>query len=270
MVATGEGTGGCGVRTVCLHPNISGPSNLPYNFQVTTDVSGGVVVWGTDATDYQAFDTDGALKDYSQGVRVVSAAIYVQSLASLATNSGSFTCYNRPFPPVLMVDTNDVPAYQNLYKSTIVPINLNQACTTRWYPVKQDGASYDMFYIPQQPAGPNWDNDGPDCPFWEMGVIVEGAAEGTAFEFIICVNYEFLPKQNAINILDATPSPVDAQEVDLVENWVQDMPATGSTSNKVVDTPPQVSMTPEPGFGTGFGMFAEVISEIAPIALALL
>lgn len=257
---------GCGIRTTCLHPN-AGTTNASDNFQTIGDLGvEGQPIWGP----LKEFDAAETLKTYSQGVRVVSAALYVQSLASLSENSGEITAYLRPYPAVLYVDGNELETYQNTYKASIIPVNLNKPAMVRWYPVKDNGAEYDMFYLPTQTAGPGYENDGPEVPFWEMGFIITGCPSGTQFEVMIVVNYEFIPLTNAINILDASPSPVDAQEVDMVETWVQDMSPSGMTSNNNVSSPPQVSEVEEPGFGTGFGFLAEIFKEIAPIALALL
>lgn len=260
----GHGIAGC--ETTCLHPNLMGGGPAAQNFRTTTaDAEQASITWEELPLP---FDTQDALQSFSRGVRVVSAAVYAQSEASLATNQGLITSYVAPYPPALA--EVGLTYFQNLYKTSMTPTNSNDPAVSRFYPIKQNGAEYDMFYVPTNVVGPGYDTDGPETPFWEMGHIISGAEVGTIWLFTIVVNYEFMPFENAINILDASPSPNDAQEVDLVENWVQDMPPTTMTSNRIVATPPMSSETPEPGEGTGFGMFFEVISELAPLALALL
>lgn len=267
---TPSSTGVCGVRTVCLHPNLSGSPLASQNFQVllTTSTTSDLD-WNPS---YLAFDTSDVLTSFSQGVRVVSASLTLQSESSLSNNAGAMTAYCLPYGHSLTPDSQTLSHYQNYYKSSVIPINNNQPAEVLFYPVKENGGMYDMFYRPDQATGPGTDSSGPDCPIWEMGIIVNTIASSTAPSFLyqICVNYEFIPSENSINILDAKPSRQDAQEVDLVENWVQDMPITGMVSTRKVSTPPMTSQVPDPGQPSGFGMFFEVIKELTPLALALI
>lgn len=256
-----------GIRTVCLHPNLSGSGPDPENYQellttsTVTDLD-----WNPSLLE---FDTSRVLQQYAQGVRVVSASLSVQSEASLNSNQGAFTAYCLPYGHSLTPNSQPLSVYQNYYKSAVIPINNNQPAEVLFFPVKENGGMYDMFYRPEQPTGAGYDDSGPDNPIWEMGIIINTTAT-VDYLWTICVNYEFIPLENSINILDAKPSPTDAQEVDLVENWVQDMPITGMVSTKKVSTPPMTSPVPEPGAPTGFGMFFEVLKELAPLALALI
>jgi len=261
----------CGLRTICLHPNLSGSGPTPLNYQDLCVIEQGTneVSWPIES--YKAFDSTATLQAYSQGVRIVSAAIYIQSEASLENNSGMITAYCIPYPTQMSdadgAANKPLSYYQNRYKSTLIPINNNQPAVVRWFPVKQDGGMYDMFYIPTQGAGPGYSGDGPDCPYWEMGLIISGCVNDTQFEATIVVNYEFLPLNNAVNIISAAPSPEDAEEINLVENWVQDMPIGNMSNNKTVSKSPSTSEVVEPGLGTGFGMFAEVVCELLPFLL---
>jgi hypothetical protein len=214
-------------------------------------------------------DTTEPLQTYSDGVRVVSAAIYCQPLTSLSSNSGMMIGYINPFGSSLFTATTPLDDYVNHYKSALIPVNNNEPCIVRWYPIKQNGGFYDMFYDPSEKVD-GTDPDVQKIPYYEMGVVVTGSEEAALFEFTTVINYEFTPFSNAINILDAKPSPSDAQEVDLVENWVQDLDPVSITSNRVVATPPAAEKTPEPGEDSGFGMFFEVVKEILPLAGLLL
>jgi hypothetical protein len=267
------GTSGCaGIRTTCLHPNLVGSPLASQNYQYLLNTSTTADLdWNPS---HLAFDTSAVLQDYSQGVRIVSASLSVSPEVSQNSNQGAMTAYVLPYRASLTADSNPLSVYQNYYKSCVVPINNNQPAECKFFPVKENGGQYDMFYDPNQGVGPSGDASGPDNPYWEMGIIVNGATSQNYF-WQICVNYEFIPNENSINILDAKPSPTDAQEIDLVENWVQDMPITGMVSTKKVATPPMTSMVPEPGQTakgeqTGFGMFFEVVKELAPLALALI
>jgi hypothetical protein len=257
----------CGVRTTCLHPNEQG--GIQSNYQVTDSAlsTSGAVSWNLANIP---FPTNAPLQSYSDGVRVVSAAMYCQSEASLATNSGLMTAYVEGYPDKLILNGNPLTDYQNAYKTAIVPINNNEPAMVRFFPIKQDGGQYDMFYRPTAGIGGVTAGGTFENPFWEMGVLIHGAPVGAVFLFTIVVNYEFVPFENAINILDASPSPVDAQEVDLVELWTQDLDPAQITTNQIVARPPASSEVEEPGEETGFGMFFEVIKELAPLALSFL
>jgi hypothetical protein len=256
-----------GYRTTCLHPNEAG--GIQSNFQVTDPAASTSATVKWDATN-RNFETNKALQAYSDSVRVVSAAIYCQSEASLASNSGLMIGYVEAYPDALIATGDPLSVYENSYKSAIVPINNNEPCMTRFFPVKSDGAAYDMFYQPTLGVGGVSASGQFLNPRWEMGILIHGAPPGAVFLITAVVNYEFIPFQNAINILDASPSPVDAQETDLVELWTQTLDPVQMTNNKVVATPPQASQVEEPGEESGFGMFFEVIKEIAPLALGLL
>jgi len=266
-ITTGAASGVCGIRTTCLHPNLVGSPLASQNYQLLLNTSTTADLdWNPSML---AFDTSSVLQTYSTGVRVVSASLSLQSEASQLNNSGAMTAYVLPYRAALTADGNNLSHYQNYYKSSVIPVNNNQPAEVLFYPIKENGGMYDMFYDPVQGVGPGDDTSGPDNPFWEMGIIVNGAG-ATNFFYQICVNYEFVPSENSINILDAKPSPNDAQEIDLVENWVQDMPVTGMVSTKKVSAPPMTSTVEPPGETTGFGMFFEVIKELAPLALALI
>lgn len=269
------GTSGvAALRIETVYPATEVTTGLPANVvQVASAVNaGGGPDWPprTDVTS-QPLDTTQALKDYSDGVRVASAAIYCQSQASLATNAGEMIAYGNPFGPVPFPSTAALTDYVNHYKTALIPINNNQPAMTRWYPIDQNGGEYQMFYDSnngtwtQTGSGPELDQ----VPLWELGVICNGCTPGSVYLFTIVVNYEFVPFENSINILDAKPSPCDAQEVDLVENWVQDLDPAQITTNKIVATPPKASEIPEPGEGTGFGMFFETVKELLPIAMSV-
>lgn len=251
--------GTCGVRTCCLHPTSAGiPPNEDYGFVQTLDTSTtGAVVWEPDAIEW---DTTDALQAYAQGVRVVSAALYVQPESSLSTCSGEICLFVKPGLKSGLTTYND---FANNYGSVLLPLNSNQASMIRWFPMSQGEKTYDAFYNPNAISTDSLDFP----PFWELGFLTSGVPGETTFRYSIVVNYEFLPKENSINILSASPSPQDAEEVDLVENWISNEPAAHPVSNKVVASPPSpVSPTHEDNT-SGFGMFYNVLEELVPIVL---
>jgi hypothetical protein len=255
-----------GWRVKCPLPNLTGGGPASYNYNAT-DVTSTVtnVVWSSAEG---AFETSSVLRSYSDGVRVVSAALYVESEASLSDNSGIMVGYINPYPDAVF-PTQALSEFQNHYKSSTVPVNNNKPIVVRWIPVKQNGGMYDMFYEPTNGAGPASASE-VTVPWYEFGVIITGAPSGTTFQVMCVVNYEFIPTENAINILDAKPSPVDAQEIDLVENWVQEVDITTVIPQKQMSSSPSSSNLEEPGQGTGFGMWAETLMEVAPFILGAL
>lgn len=260
-----------GYRVVTPLPNFTGGGPDCFNWQYTEATSDALdVKWPATLLSASCFpfETSETLRSYSDGVRVVSASITVQSEASLQNNSGMMVGYINPYPDQLFPTGLPLTTYANHYKSGLVPINNNRPCMVKYLPVKQNGGMYDMFYEPTNGVGSA--ANGASVPFYEMGVLINGAPSGTTFLVTVVVNYEFLPVKNSINILAAKPSPVDAQEVDLVENWVQDMDVVSMTSSAKASSAPSASATVEPGQGTGFGMFAETVLEMLPVLLPLI
>lgn len=283
-----------GIKIDSPYPNKQGTGYVAHNFQKWTP-NAGTPIWGNGATaGTSPLATDAALKAYAEGVRVVSASLAVWSESSLAFNSGEMVGFTNPWDIVsepLEGTGANYDYYLNRYKSTIVPINNNKPVITRWFPVKMAGQrtqifsgnnqtsadniglSYDTFYSPI--AFDYTQDDGKTVlvptafPWWTLGVVgkTEPAARMMAK---IVINYEFIPVSNSINILDARPSPQDATETDLVENWVQSMEPTVIASTKTVTRPPETASIQHGDEQTGFGMFAEVVKEILPFAMAFL
>jgi hypothetical protein len=251
-----------GVVTQTLFPSAIGPNEgyTATNPATSTNVLVDFLV-GT------RYDTTDALQAYAQGVRVVSAAIYVQPECTLANAAGEICMFvvpgeQKPAAP----ETYD--EYVNKYGSVTIPLNTQSSSMARWYPIKmnryanaQENTDYSAFYDPFNAA--------PDPHF--MGFITNGVPAGVSLRWTIVINYEFLPQENSINILNAKPSPADSTEVDLVENWVQSDSPVRPVSLKMMETPPSpVSPTHDEAAEndeSGFGMFFNVLKELAPLAL---
>jgi hypothetical protein len=201
--------------------------------------------------------------------RIVSAALYIQPEPSLATDQGEMTVWVSPFRDFSSPQYID---YANLYKSVIIPLNANKASCVRWFPIARQDWSYKTFCRTNGREATDDDISEKAYPFWQLGVATEGCAPGISIRVTMVINYEFIPTNNTLNVLGASPSPQDVTEVDLVENWVQDMPIGNAIPQSQAAKSP--SNTPvEHGSndaGTGFGMFFNVVKELAPIALALL
>lgn len=226
-------------------------------------------VWGNQGVP---FDNVADLQAVTGDHRIVSACLMVQPEPSLATNQGEFTLFSIPFDDE---GSGQYETYMNRYKSSTVPVNSNKAGMALWYPCAVDYRSFKDFFTTTAhfiDTGSNSIEPGETIPPWVLGFIANGCAGNVTFRVTVVINYEFIPRYNSLNIIDSSPSPNDAVEVDLVENWVQELPVTKILPQSAVSRAPQ-TVEPQHGdndAGTGFGMFFNVISELAPLALALL
>lgn len=215
---------------------------------------------------YQSLDTNDALAAYSEGVRVVSACLCVESEGSLVTSEGLLSIGSTPY--FQQVSPN-LSSYKSAYGTALMPLNASTPMMVKWFPVNKGNQTYSSFYDPNLTAVGNTEQH---VPFWGMFAIVEGVTNPVTFRCRLVVNYEFLPRKNSIDILSANPSPVDATEVDLVESWVAETPNAKPTTTQSMSSSPGAGLLEreelqQDGGPTGFGMFAEVLGEILPYAL---
>jgi hypothetical protein len=209
------------------------------------------------------------LKAITGAHRIVSASLTVMPETSLAQNQGEFTLFSAPFTienSPLYLD------YVNKYKSTTIPLNAGKPGIVRWYPVMREDISFKSFVQTDGTSFGEVFSSSDTTPLWELGFVAAGVEPDATFRLTLVVNYEFIPRYNTLNVLDVSPSPADATEVDMVENWVQDMDVAGTTTFNVAASAPK-TVDPQHGEtdeGTGFGMFFNVVKEILPFAAALL
>lgn len=270
--ANGNGIGG--LRTVSLLPNQNTGSGVyGANYQLTNASSSTISVeWGAGAlgaTD--GFATTPPLVAYAQGVRVVSAAIYCESEASLTGTAGElvlgFNGYNVSGAIPSLAGGLSMAAYRNNYGTSIMPLNTCQPMKVLWTPFNKDQQTYSSFYQPNLAKLGQLDDS---CPYWELFVLCNGCPANTAFRVRLIVNYEFIPRENVIDIISANPSPVDSTDVDLTEAWVAESPVTKPVSAKEMSANPGAQIMeamPQDGGDTGFGMFFEVLKELVPFAI---
>lgn len=278
--------GVAGVRVCSPYPNLLNTgSALGSNYQVTNPLStSSSLQWGnggaTMGTMIAFSDTNGTLQACTQGVRIVSACVTGTVETSTLNDSGEGCAFLTPFDvdgielgaassAVLYADT------ANKFGSSTIAINKHKNLVSRWFPTQRtensdsviealDTFDYKAFVDPALTSNTEW------VP-WEFGVVFVGmtASSGNC-KFEIIINYEFIPLLNTMNIIDSAKSPVDPQEEQLVETWLPDLPKTGIISDKQLTVAPSASAVPEPGEGTGFGMFFDVVKEILPIATGVL
>lgn len=232
----------------------------------STNAAGGTFTSGT-AIPFEAIT---GIQQITNQHRIVSACLMVQPEVSLSTNQGEYCLFLNDFA---VEESSDYGDYLNNYKSVAIPISSAQnSGIVRWFPVARQDWNFKAF-LRTDGIQLDYDDDTAtsDCPYWVLGVLFSGAPAGR-FRCTVVVNYEFIPKDNVLNVLDTSPSPQDSMETDLVERWVQDAPLAAPIPTRVASSS-QSSVEPSPGTndsGTGFGMFFNVISELAPLALALL
>lgn len=283
MTVTTNGAGVCGLRVVSPFINdgnlaASDAETDGWNWQHVDPVAGvssikwgannetGSFVWHKGA----AFSGVSELKRITNMHRVVSAALYVQPEPDGLTNKGEYTLFMQPYGTT---DSPDYNNYLNYYKSVPIPLSSPQPngriC---WVPFYRNDWNYKSF-VRTNGTTAALDDDHDQCyPMWTFGMVTNGCNESVTFRITVVVNYEFIPTYNTLNVIDASPSPEDAQEVELVETWVQDMDVARPVGERAVSSSPS-TVTPQHGEtdeGTGFGMFFNVVKEILPFAAMLL
>jgi len=277
----GRQTGGIRIISPWVNKCVDGFGTDGLNYQVvdpastvTTIVWGGInPVGGAFAAGKgHGFDGAGEISISAASHRVVSAALYVQPEGSLANNSGEFTLFSFPYPDDSSNGSPQYNDYMNSYKASTIALNTNQAGVVRWYPFNRGLRDFKSFIDTDLLTLDEAGIEPAECvPNWEMGVVLNCDPD-VSFRCTMVVNYEFIPQFNTLNILSVSPSPCDATETDMVERWTQDMPVASPAPQRVVAASPS-AVTPQHGEtdeGTGFGMFFNVIKELAPLVLALL
>lgn len=275
------GTGGVGGLRI-ISPYINAVSDqagvdtgINYQKVFAEDTTPINIAWGhigdpVPGSGY-AFPGSSDIRAITNNHRIVSAGLIVEPEPSLDSNKGEFTLYSIPMGSTSSPNYND---YMNFYKSSTVPVNANKPGLVRWYPFTSQDWSFKSFLrtngerFSQDDDG---DSEGREpCPYWELGVVASGCEPGVVCRVTMVVNYEFTPTFNTLNVLGVSPSPVDQQETDLVERWVQDMPVASTVSTAAASKSPSSVSPSHDDDQTGFGMFFNILSELAPLALALI
>jgi hypothetical protein len=214
------------------------------------------------------------MKSNSKQHRVVSCSVVAQPEISTLADAGEICAFVTPF------GCNDATvtyaALQYQWDSSLMPVNVHKPVIARWYPLESqfnlfngrdsitpdDGSintiSYRDFINPDPDEGTN------GVVPWEVGVVCTGMTPSQGIvRYQICVNYEFIPISSTA-MVTTEPSPIDPMEEQLVASWVSDCPITSVVSQKQASKAPTGSSVPEEQ--TGFGMFADVVKEIIPLA----
>lgn len=75
-------------------------------------------------------------------------------------------------------------------------------------------------YIPQDTGALTYFSATSSAAQGVCGVVIDGAVPGDIVEFTILENYEFIPANNAINLIDPTPSVSDPIEMSIASNAI--------------------------------------------------
>jgi len=265
-----QGVVGLRISSPYLNSCNNGVSTDGCNYQVT-DVAAALtnVTWtGIQVgANSEPFAIASDFKPLVQGHRVVSAAVYAQPLTNFTQNQGDGVAFIKPWR---YVTAQPWDSYVNDYASAVLPNNTDQGLVVRWTPINFNRQSYTDFY------SANFASIGSgtaDAPYWEMGILFNyEAAANVPVLFTIVVNYEFVPLANIINILDASVSPTDLTEEELVVDWAAQLPKGDTVSPEVIGTSPGVEETqsieqPEDSGLPWSDMAMNVLEEMIPIAL---
>lgn len=248
-----------GIQVVSPYPGISAASPSGQNFQYMDTLTSGsaAINWGALAP----FATNLPLHEYSQGVRVVSYGLYVESEASLASSSGEMVLFLEPWG--YSADGAPYDQYTNLYGTSIMPLNKNQAMSVTWFPCNEENCEYTAFYKTDVTTGtpPPIDRGIDHQKPWGLGCIVSGCPAGTAFRGMIVVNYEFIPHENAIDLLSAAPSRQDVVEEEFVVAQAASEPASRPVTAESMGSSPSVA--PPTSNDPDFGFFGDIVKIIA-------
>jgi len=269
-----NGNGMAGLRILTPYINEGSDTSTSINYQIptpTASISPINIAWGDGANigfNYGYPFTGAAdIQGVTNAHRVVSMEMIVEHEASGLNNQGEMNLAAVPW------QTAGSPLYsdhQNLYSAVQIPLNQNKPAVVRWFPMNRQAFNYTAFqYTNCDEVG---QDDEPDtsAPVWTLEFLANGCASGITFKITMVVNYEFLPIYNTLNILSLSPSPVDVEEEQLVGNWVETMPVAEPGSDKRVNSSAS-TVSPQHGDEpTGFGMIANVISEIIPFVSLLL
>jgi hypothetical protein len=272
--------GTSGLRVVCPYINSFNYATVtPFglNFQYTTAASAPAnLLWGAAGGASSFAVTPALLKANALSHRVVSACVIAQPEISTLSDAGEMCAFVTPFSARPAAATYS--SYQSYWDSTILPVNAHKPLITRWYPCSSEAQPFNGLIISGSgenfsyqdflnPSDNGHDNGGVGVVPWEFGVVCSGmAASVGTIRYQIIVNYEFIPLSSQA-MVSSDPSPIDPMEEQLVNQWVSDAPVTEVVSQKMASMAPTESAIAVNSEPSGFGMFFNVLEELAPLAI---
>jgi hypothetical protein len=281
--------GVAGLKITCPYMlRADAPTAGPTNFYVTNPAATPTVLsWGNGAggSGSNIFTGNSALTGTATSIsvslynRVVSAAVYADYEGTDLQDSGDFTCWYSPaklntVQAIIGASGNSVA--QNLYGSSIIPINRGMPVKVLWFPLSEGDYSYGSFLASDATRVQEFLIADGDTQAWELGIAAQGIAVSTgAIKFTMVVNYEWIPRNNFTSLVAPQPSPIDPMEEQIVIRGMESLDTTGVSTTKRADAQPGTQRTAptegreQAGFG-GLGMMFDVVKEILPLAGLLL
>lgn len=271
------GVSGCRVRFP--FPNSTGGGLNAYNYQVTDPTAtAAAIIWSDGVLPAnnppgKVFQQNAVMVTNSIGSRIVSASVTAIPEISSLSNSGEMCAYVFPWSGVerRFASPLTYASYTTLQDSSTLPVNQMKPLAARWYPVSMGdaeagGLDYHDFIVPG--AIPPQAQGVAVTPEWQFGVICSGmtASVGTV-KFEIVINFEYLVLLNIMDLVDVGPSRVDEFEEQFTLKCISEEPVTGVVPlSHIGAAPSPVIDVPDP---TGFGFLANIIKEVAPLAISL-
>lgn len=257
---------GCaGLRVSSPYVQGNGAGGADYSqYQVVT--SGGTAAslgWGNITNTIgngMAFDEvnaslggNGSLDSLAALVRPVSACVMATYTGTSLSDAGTMCAYTNPG----FLENSAVSAdrLKSLYGSIVTPCKANKALVARLLPIQLGEAMIPVAaanlpavagttcdYRDFIHANHNYASLGTPNPKREFGVFLTGATPSTgSVDFIIVVNFEFIPRFSSGSLLSTSPSPVDMYEEAFVMSTLDIEDATGTCSLKQFSEVPSAS-----------------------------
>ena len=264
-----------GVRVVRPFPNIANvsPAAVAHNFQILDPTSTpSALIWSNGVSPSVAgiqFPQMSVLASNSNGVRVVSMSVVAVPEQSSLSDSGEALGFVYPYgiPESRYASPMSYASYATLYDSSQIPLNKHKAQKALWYPTQfsvgyndQDEVSYDYTDFVTTSEVYN-------TPPWTVGCVTTGSPASTGVvQYIIVVNYEFIPALNTVDLVNPAASPSDEFEENFVLTQLQQIPITKATSAEREMSAP----TPTTQTSTPFGMMLDFVQLASGVAKLLL
>lgn len=181
--------------------------------------------------------------------RPVSGCVYGVYTGTSLSDAGEFVSYAATGPGSTGDTTGDT-YYRQLYGTTVVPIKGSRCAASRLFPqklatwvqggvVQQANADYSTF-VPTD----RLPNQTKDNIFREFGCYLIGGTFSTgSVDFVVVINYEFVPRFQAASFVSVAPSPVDPFEESFVLGQVDMADATSTVTVKQYSAVPSTSST---------------------------
>lgn len=260
-----------------------GTAGEPCNFQTTIPTSAAAnLAWGDGTTSgngiyFQELNSTLAngVSSLASLIRPVSGAVIATYTGTSLSDAGTFVSYTNPAG--LESSATADSRFRTLYGATVMPVKANRCSISRLLPVQRSppvGSGGVLLnnaidYRAFKQANRGITSDQTSYSFREFGVYATGCTASTgSVEFIIVVNYEFVPRFNTGNFIEATASPQDPIEENFVVSNLSEEDATGTLSLREFAEVPSSSgptKAERDSVGGPLSFMTEVVGFLGPI-----